>query len=151
MNVELLRQVVEEIEREGDRRFDMKVGISKGKRGLWGKLTGEPCGTVCCLAGATYIHLQGVPSELKKLSDGKQLSKWRQIKRYAEEKLEITNEQGTRLFFVDEWPKKFQDLYSLDHIAALKAATEDFIFTDGWTTEVTVSIEGNDFVEHTRP
>jgi hypothetical protein len=94
MNVELLLKVKQAILEE-PRRFDMAEWSSED---VYGKAKIPNCGTTCCMSGwATAIYNRDNGARFG-YPDG-------------EDVLDISSEQGDRLFFLSQWPSPFHIAY----------------------------------------
>lgn len=131
INVGLLRKVQKFLLAE-PRRFDMEEGIvlSMDAENI---LENPPCGTACCIAGATYI----VASKIKKPE--RMRVDWCEVKSRAELSLGISDKQAASLFYIPSihstirgWAPEFEKAYlkaktPLQRAKVGVAVIEDFI------------------------
>lgn len=125
MNTRLLRRVAAHISEVPD-RFVMGNSLAKGETitdvvflgevGKDGEKTIDftvkpPCGTACCIAGASFLLTS--PEEVERLlSSWSRMIPWSIIKEEAVNNLAITDDQAERLFHVHNWPAKFRTQFS---------------------------------------
>jgi len=117
MNVELLRKVQKAITKEPG-RFRMST---------WGEVArGPACGTVGCIAGwAALLNVTENPDEFRKHVDV-------MTQKNGRTALKLRSGQAERLFFLNAWPSKFQELYIIgDSVKAAVKRINHFIKTGG--------------------
>lgn len=119
MNVRLLRRVQKYIAAE-PRRFNMWDWYLKfrGNTKQFSDLRGAilqvpPCKTVACIAGtAVVLTERQIPLRFPVFADTDRSYGSGLIKNIALEKLNLTFYQGERLFYLENWPSKFERRYN---------------------------------------
>ena len=141
MNVKLLREVEKRILAE-PRRFDMMTfGDKLDKEAI--EALGEeapPCGTVACIAGhvdwMTHPRLFAASVAIDRFARDDSIVE-RAAKELGLNRFELSQDTyAGRLFFDDEWPKKFQAAFSkaktpLQRAKVAVKRIEHFIKTNG--------------------
>lgn len=154
MKAKLLRAQVELLARHAE-DFDMGVGLVRKPWSLKSWWKGK-CGTVCCIAGQTFLSVR--PNALGWLKKDTRLSglqaDWPTVQGYAAAALELSAAEAARLFYLKNWPEEFSSKYILaqtgaGRISALRDAVENFIQTNGWEPEVKVAIKDGELIEST--
>lgn len=143
INVPLLRKVQKFLLAE-PRRFYMDQGVVDIEylRRACGIEIAEkaapPCGTTCCIAGATYILGKNIQKTLNFTK-----REWETVRKYAVRELGLQEDEAERLFYIIDmhgtdtgWPMKFCYAYAnaktpLQRAKVGVARIEHFIKTNG--------------------
>lgn len=129
INVPLLRKVQKFLLAE-PRRFDMTEWINPSEYS--NVLKEPPCGTACCIAGATYL----IAKKITPCGEIAGTAEAYEVSLAATKALIIDSDQESRLYLTSGWPKRFQKAYHkaktpLARAKAGVARIEHFIKTKG--------------------
>lgn len=101
------------------RRFNMFEGVAQAAL-VKEQLENPPCGTACCIAGASYLIRQKV--SVRKMLDfvkENQCSNgrsgninWFTVLSTSVEAMDLSTSEANKLFYTESWPTKFQKMYS---------------------------------------
>lgn len=121
MNIELLNKICDTL-RDDKNPFDMGCFFERDNKAVCPRCAQDYCGTACCIAG--YALKLQYPNGLS----GMDMS----FVKLAARALLISNNQAFNLFFTENWPENFREIYRDGdrHVAAIKRI-EHFIATDG--------------------
>lgn len=140
MNVKLLNEIKEMVLAE-PRRLNM---YGWGVTGLqYGENTDDltpPCGTVACFAGwAILLKLKPEVTQVRSVPFFVDEDPQESAERY----LRLSREQSDKLFFTDNWPKRFSNRYRLADTpqkrAAIAAKRIDFFVATNGTDKKAVA------------